>query len=213
MELPVGIDLPALALGAACAGAALGAVGAGLAQRLGGAPAGFLSAVACGALFALPAALFLHPEAWWAAACFGTLLLGIAWLDLRAGVVHASLAGPLALLGLVRGTLTGALVAAASGAALGYLLCVGVEHGFRALRGRHGLGRGDAWVLGGAGAWVGPGGLGPLLALAAGGALLTVLVRDRRLERGAALPFAPALSAAAWLIWIAGGGAPGWGAP
>ncbi len=154
---------------------------------------------------------------WAAAAAFGALLLGIAWLDLRAGVVHAGLVAPVALLGLARGAVadSDALPAAAAGAALGYFLCVGVEHAFRALRGRDGLGRGDAWVLGAAGAWVGPGGLGPVLALAAGGALLAVLVRDRgRLDGGASLPFAPALAAAAWFAWIAGGGgAPGWGGP
>lgn len=150
---------------------------------------------------------------WGAAAIFGLLLLGIAWLDLRAGVVHAGLAAPLALLGLARGALADALPAAMTGAALGYLLCVAVEKAFRALRDRDGLGRGDAWVLGAAGAWVGPGGLGPVLALAAGGALLAVLVRDRGLNRDAALPFAPALAGAAWFVWIAGGGAAGWVGP
>jgi leader peptidase (prepilin peptidase) / N-methyltransferase len=202
--------LAALALGAAFAGAVVGAGSAALTQRLGSGPPGFLSAAACGALFAPPAALLLRPDAWCAAAGFGALLLSIAWLDLRMGLVHAGLAAPLALLGLVRAALTEALPAAVTGAALGYLLCVAVEDVFRALRGREGIGRGDAWVLGGAGAWVGPGGLGPLLAIAAGGALLVVLVRDGGLNRSAALPFAPALAAAAWLIWIAGGGAAGW---
>jgi prepilin signal peptidase PulO-like enzyme (type II secretory pathway) len=182
-----------------------------LAQRLGSGPPKFLPAVASGALFATPAALLLSPDAWCAAAGFGTLLLSIALLDLRAGLVHAGLAAPLALIGLIRGALTGALPAAVIGAVLGYVLCVAVENGFRFFRGREGIGRGDAWVLGGVGAWVGPGGLGPLLTLAAGGALLAVLVRDRGLNRTSALPFAPALAAAAWVIWIAGGGAAaGW---
>jgi leader peptidase (prepilin peptidase) / N-methyltransferase len=214
-ELFTQVDLAALAFAAGCAGAVLGAAGAGLASRLGGDAAGGGSvapAAASGALLAPPAVLMLPPGGWGAAAVFGALLLGIAWLDLRAGVVHAGLAAPLALLGLARGALDGALPAAAAGAALGYLLCVGVEHAFRALRGRDGLGRGDAWVLGAAGAWVGPGGLGPVLALAAGGALLAVLARDRGLDRGAALPFAPALAAATWFVWLASGGAAaGWG--
>lgn len=216
-DLSTRVDLAALALAAGCAGAALGAAGAGIARRLGGDAASRDSAapaVASGALLAPPAALLLPPGEWGAAAVFGALLLGVAWLDLRAGVVHAALAAPLALLGLTRGALDGALPAAAAGTALGYLLCVGVERAFRALRGRDGLGRGDAWVLGAAGAWVGPGGIGPVLALAAGGALLAVLVRDRGLDRGASLPFAPALAAAAWFTWLAGGGAAaGWGGP
>ena len=214
-ELSTRADLVALALVAGCAGAVLGAVCAGLARRLGGDAAGrgsIAPAAASGALLAPPAALLLPPGEWGVAAAFGALLLSTAWLDLRAGVVHAGLAAPLALLGLVRGALGGALPAAAAGAALGYLLCVCVERAFRALRGRDGLGRGDAWVLGAAGAWVGPGGLGPVLALAAGGALFAVLVRDRGLDRDASLPFAPALAAAAWFTWLAGGGAAaGWG--
>ena len=48
--------------------------------------------------------------------------------------------------------------------------------------------------------------LGPVLALAAGGALIAVLVRDQRLDRGAALPFAPALAVASWFTWIGSGG-------
>ncbi|MBD0270771.1 MAG: prepilin peptidase, partial [Acetobacteraceae bacterium] len=179
--LYIRVDLAALALAASCVGALLGGAGAGIARRLGGdaADGGSVApAVASGALLAPPAALLLPPDDWGAAAAFGALLLGIAWLDLRAGVVHAGLAAPLALLGVTRGALDGALPAAAAGAALGYSLCVGVERAFRALRGRDGLGRGDAWVLGAAGAWVGPGGLGPVLALAAGGALLAVSVRD-----------------------------------
>ncbi|GAA0601018.1 hypothetical protein GCM10009416_43630 [Craurococcus roseus] len=210
--------MAALALAAGCAGAVLGAAGAGLARRLGGDAPGddsLAPAAASGALLAPPAALLLPPEDWGSAAIFGAFLLGIAWLDLRAGVVHVGLAAPLALIGLAKGALGDALPAAAVGAALGYLLCVGVEHAFRALRGRDGLGRGDAWVLGAAGAWVGPGGLGPVLALAAGGALLVVLVRDRGLDRGASLPFAPALATAAWFVWLAGGGAAaaGWDRP
>lgn len=201
----------AVAIGAGCAGLVLGPA-AGLAARaLGAGPMPAAAAMGCGAALALLAVAVLPAASWPAAAVLGTLLLAIAWLDLRAGVVHAALALPLALAGLVVAALAGtagALSAALAGMALGYGGFVAVEQGFRRLRGQEGLGRGDAWVLGAAGAWVGPGDLGLLVALAAGGALLLVLVRDRgRLRPGAAVPFAPALAAAAWTVWILGGGA------
>jgi leader peptidase (prepilin peptidase)/N-methyltransferase len=200
----------AVAIGAGCAGSALGPA-AGLAARLLGAgPMPTAAAMGCGAVLALPAVAALPAASWPAAAVLGTLLLAIAWLDLRAGIVHAALALPLALAGLAVAGLAGtaaSLAASLAGMALGYGGFVAVERGFRRLRGQEGLGRGDAWVLGGAGAWVGPGGLGLLVALAAAGALLLVLVRDRgRLRPGAAVPFAPALAGAAWAVWILGGG-------
>ena len=99
-----------------------------------------------------------------------------------------------------------ALPAALAGSMLGYGLCLAVEFGYRRFRGRDGLGRGDAWVLGAVGAWVGPEGLGPLLALAAVTSLVAVLLRDRRLDSAASLPFAPAIAAAAWMVWTSSGG-------
>ena len=123
--------------------------------------------------------------------------------------MHAALAAPLAVAGVAVAAPGGveALAIAASGAALGYLGFRAVEAAFRHLCGREGLGRGDAWMLGAVGAWVGPSGLGPLVALAAGGTLLGMLLRDGRLAAGVSVPLVPALAAAAWLIWITGGGA------
>ncbi|MBK1661418.1 prepilin peptidase, partial [Paracraurococcus ruber] len=154
-------DLPLLLPGAAGTGALLGAAGHALARACGAGAGGLLPLAACGALGALPAALLLPPAAWLGAGALGTLLLAIARLDLVTGEVHAGLAGPLALLGLAQGFATGALALAAAGAAFGYLLCRLAEAGFRAATARDGLGRGDAWVLGAAGAWTGPGGTGP----------------------------------------------------
>ncbi|MBV1800150.1 prepilin peptidase [Siccirubricoccus sp. G192] len=204
-------------LGAAGAGSLLGGLADLAVRRLAGRPpqAWPYPAMACGAALAPLAALLLPAAAWPAATVFGALLLAIAWLDLRAGIVHAALAVPLALAGLGLAALAGAavLAAALAGLALGYLGFLAVEWGFRRLRGREGLGRGDAWVLGAAGAWVGPGGLGLMVALAAALALGMVLLRDRRLAPDAAVPFAPALAASAWLVWIAGGGTASWVAP
>ncbi|MCR0983631.1 prepilin peptidase [Roseomonas populi] len=175
------------------------------------ASAGWAHPVVCGAALA-PLAAFLPATIWPAAALFGGLLVALAWLDWREGVVHALLVLPLAAGGLLCAALMGAgpLMAALAGASLGYLSFRLIEEGFRRLRGRDGLGRGDAWVLGAAGAWVGPGGLGPIVAGGAAIALLLVLLRDRRLAPDAALPFVPALALASWVTWVAIGGAPSW---
>jgi leader peptidase (prepilin peptidase)/N-methyltransferase len=157
----------------------------------------------------------LPADRWPAAIAFGLLLLAISWMDLRSGIVHAALALPLGLGGALAAWLTAPalLPAALAGAALGYIGFRLVETGFRHLRGHDGLGRGDSWVLGGAAAWVGPGGLGFVIAGAAAIALLAVLLRDRGFAPKASLPFAPALACASWVVWIAAGGAPSWTLP
>ncbi|MBO1075022.1 prepilin peptidase [Roseomonas marmotae] len=164
------------------------------------------------AMLLAPLAALLPPAAWPAAAVFGALLLALGWIDLRSGLVHAALVLPLVLAGLASAALLGPerLLAATAGAALGYLAFRLIESVFRRLRGHDGLGRGDAWMLGAAGAWVGPGGLAPLVTAAAALALLLVWLRDRRLAQDAEIPFVPALSAAAWVSWILAGGAPSW---
>jgi prepilin signal peptidase PulO-like enzyme (type II secretory pathway) len=215
------------ALASALAGSLLGLAAALLASRLVEPetdrrlprPHAPLVAAASGAFLAPPAVLLLPAPAWPAAALLLGLLLAIAWLDLAAGVVHAALAAPLALAGIGFAMLAAphSVSAALAGGALGYLAFRMVEAGFRRLRGQEGLGRGDSWVLGAAGAWVGPGGIGPLVALAA----LTALLALATLRSGGgsssglphprgAIPFAPALALAAWLVWLCGGGVATW---
>jgi leader peptidase (prepilin peptidase)/N-methyltransferase len=206
------VPLSMAALACVATGVGLAMAAAALARWLGAGPAGMAPLLAGGAALA-PLAAILPPAAWPAAAAFATLLLAIAWLDRQAGIVHAGLTAPLALLGLGLAAWEAALPAGLAGVALGYGLCRAVEWGFRRLRGQDGLGRGDAWVLGAAGAWVGPDGIGPLLALASTGALLAVLLlRGGAVGRDTAVPFAPALAAAAWIVWILGGGVSAWAA-
>lgn len=160
-------------------------------------------------------AAVLPGERWPAAIVLGAFLLAIGRMDLRRGVVHAGLVLPLALAGLLHAWIAAPalLPPALAGAACGYLAFRLVEAGFRRLRGHDGLGRGDAWVLGAAGAWVGVGGLGLVVAGAAALGLLAVMLRDRGFAPAASLPFAPALAAACWLVWIAAGGVPAWTFP
>lgn len=93
------------------------------------------------------------------------------------------------------------------GAAIGYVSFVVIETGFLKLRGYPGLGRGDAKLLAGGGAWTGWFGL-PFIVLMAsltGLSLLFLALLSGRLKREnmkkLALPFGPFLSAAIFLVW------------
>ena len=89
------------------------------------------------------------------------------------------------------------------GAALGWLVFASVAAGYRALRGREGLGGGDAKLLAAAGAWLGWQALPQVMLLGAVAALVGAGVL--RLARdGARLAFGPWLALAIWLVWLYG---------
>jgi len=93
------------------------------------------------------------------------------------------------------------------GAALGYLFLAGVAWAYRRLRGREGLGLGDAKLFAAAGAWVGAFALPSVLLGAAVSALAAAAVMvlcGRSLSRSSALPFGPFLAAATWAVWLYG---------
>ena len=97
----------------------------------------------------------------------------------------------------------GALADHAAAAALGWggLACLAVL--YRRLRGRAGLGLGDAKLLGAGGAATGLEGLGPVLLLASLAGLALALLRHGRGARaGSAVPFGPALSVAIFVVWV-----------
>lgn len=87
----------------------------------------------------------------------GWLLLALAVLDWRHFWLPDALTLPLAFLGLTIGPFTNAAAMADRwiGAAAGYGALMAVALGYRALRGREGLGGGDAKLLGAIGAWTG----------------------------------------------------------
>ena len=75
------------------------------------------------------------------------------------------------------------------------------------MRGREGLGRGDAKLLAASGAWVGVGALPQVILLAAIGALAAagcLRLAGVRLGAQSALPFGPFLAAATWILWLFG---------
>jgi len=82
-----------------------------------------------------------------------------------------------------------------------------LSRGYRVLRGREGLGLGDAKLLAAAGAWLTWTALPTVILLAALLALLTVVLRwatGRLFHADERIAFGPALAAAIWLVWLVG---------
>lgn len=163
-----------------------------------------LTAGAVGAL-----ALFVAPgPVGLAGALFGWLLLALLALDLDHFWLPDRLTFPLLALGLVlgNGTPTQRIVGALVGGG-GFLL---LALAYRRLRGREGLGLGDAKLMAGLGAWLSPAMIGPLILLSALAGLAFAFVRARR-SGGAAgmgkamtvrVPFGACLALTAFPLWV-----------
>ena len=88
-------------------------------------------------------------------------LAALSWIDARTFRLPDALTLPLIAVGLFQSWyLSGQAFDAAIGAVAGYLFFFLVEKSFHALRGKEGLGRGDAKLLAAGGAWCGWGGAG-----------------------------------------------------
>ena len=99
------------------------------------------------------------------------------------------------------------LAGRAVGAALGYISLRAIALLYRGLRGREGLGHGDAKLLAASGAWVGAMALPQVVLGAAVSALFAAAclrLWGVPLGAGSALPFGPFLALATWLIWLLG---------
>ena len=143
----------------------------------------------------------------WADCVLGWTLLALAWIDWLHMRLPDSLTLPLLLAGLAATwwMQPEAIGEHALGALLGFLSLEGLALLYRRLRGREGIGRGDAKLLAAAGAWLGWQPLPWVVVLAAGIGLLLALLfhlRGRRLERTTALPFGPCLAVAMWAIFL-----------
>jgi len=143
----------------------------------------------------------------------GWLLLTLAILDARHHWLPDALTLPLAALGLTLGewVLPAPFPDRALGALVGYALLALLAFAYRRLRGREGLGLGDAKLLGALGGWLGWAILPLLLLLASLAALgwaLLLRLRGRAIDAGTALPFGTFLCLAtvpaAWLGWHLG---------
>jgi leader peptidase (prepilin peptidase)/N-methyltransferase len=145
----------------------------------------------------------------WISVALGWTLLALAAMDLRALVLSDYLTLPLIATGL-------AVIAwldiervpnHLAAAALGGLLIVAVAWAYRRLRGRDGLGMGDAKLMAAAGAWIGLEGLGAVMLYGVAVTLILVLVKSASGDKVAAetaVPLGAGLAAGLWLVWLYG---------
>ena len=143
----------------------------------------------------------------WLDCLLGWWLLALGWIDLRTWLLPDALTLPLIIAGLAASFMfdPDQLVNRALGAALGYASLMTIAALYRALRGREGLGGGDAKLLAASGAWLGAAGLPEVILLAALSALAAAAclrLAGVRLGVLSALPFGPFLAVATWVLWL-----------
>ena len=137
------------------------------------------------------------------AALYG-VLVALAVVDARTMRLPDRLTWPLLVLGVGWGLASGQGVQSLIGAGVGYAAFVAVETLYRRLRGRHGLGRGDAKLAAAAGAWCGWEGLPFVVMVASASTLLAVVaLRERLAHPGGRIPFGPFLAFGTAMVWTA----------
>jgi leader peptidase (prepilin peptidase) / N-methyltransferase len=170
----------------------------------------FYPGVELAALAVALVALFVDGgEEVWLDCLFGWWLLALGWIDIRCWQLPDALTLPLVIAGLAAAAAFDPeqLTDRAIGAALGYLCLRAVAELYRVLRGRDGLGQGDAKLLAASGAWLGVGVLPQVILAAALSALVAAAglrLAGVRLSAHSALPFGPFLALATWLLWLCG---------
>lgn len=144
-----------------------------------------------------------------ATCALGWTLLALAVTDWKAFLLPDALTLPL----IPAGLLVAFFVAPASlpnhlgAAAIGFLGAIVLAFAYRRLRGRDGLGLGDAKFLAGLGAWLGIEGLPTAILFAAALGMAFVLataLRGRKLALADKIPLGSFLAAAGWLVWLYG---------
>jgi leader peptidase (prepilin peptidase)/N-methyltransferase len=146
-------------------------------------------------------------------AVLGALMLAIAVTDAGRYLIPNELTAAAAALALLRAGTVGpeagwfALLWAMARALSIALPLLALMAGYRALRGRDGLGLGDVKLAAAAGAWLGYATLFAVIELAAlaaiGAYLLDAALKRRPLKATAFLPFGTFLAPAIWLGWLA----------
>lgn len=143
-----------------------------------------------------------------AAACFGWALIALAFIDAETGYLPDAITLPLGLAGLSANafSLFVPLKDAAIGAAIAYASFRLIDLAYKKLRGREGLGGGDAKLLAAIGAWGGWASLPLVVGTAAVATLAFVAYREIRSggerQSEAEIPFGPGLCAAGFIGFI-----------
>jgi len=138
--------------------------------------------------------------------CLGWALLVLASIDLFAYRLPDAITFPLVALGLAitmqlpEPSLGDRMI----GAAVGYGVFAGLACLYRALRGRDGLGLGDAKLAAAAGAWLGWALLPVFILLACIGGFAWIVLRLIRSPQSLhhPLPFGVPLAGAFWILWL-----------
>lgn len=154
-------------------------------------------------------AVLLEADPLWPICALGWTLLALAWIDWDCMLLPDVLTLPLVVAGLAVTWWEDAQLATehALAAAFGYAAVMLLALGYRRLRGRDGIGEGDAKLVAALGAWVGLEGLPPVVVGAALIGLLAALVmmlRGRDVRATTPLPFGCCLALAGWIVVLAG---------
>jgi leader peptidase (prepilin peptidase)/N-methyltransferase len=149
----------------------------------------------------------LWPGSLWIDCLLGWTLLALAWIDWQWLRLPDVLTLPLLLagLGVTLWQQPDSIAEHAVAAIVAYASLQAIAIAYRRLRGRDGLGAGDAKLLAAAGAWLGLAPLPWVLLLAATAGLLAALawaLAGRRIDGATALPFGPWLALAFWILWL-----------
>jgi leader peptidase (prepilin peptidase)/N-methyltransferase len=158
---------------------------------------------------ALSAVLVLSGWLLWASLALGWTLLALATIDLRHLMLPDVLTLPLVPAGLAVAWLVdpARLGDHAIGVAAGLVGFALIAWLYRRLRGREGLGLGDAKLLGAGGAWLGWQALPSVVALGAAIALALALAgaaAGGKLSATTRIAFGPYLALAIWVVWLYG---------
>ncbi|MDJ0951174.1 MAG: A24 family peptidase [Alphaproteobacteria bacterium] len=145
----------------------------------------------------------------WASCALGWTLLALAVIDQRHMFLPNALTLPLIPAGLMAAYFVdpALLLDHAVGAVAGFAVFALIGWIYESLRGRKGLGLGDAKLLAAAGAWVSWQGLPTVVLWGSLILLLVALVRGlltRSLSPADKLPFGPSLCFGIWLVWLYG---------
>lgn len=137
-------------------------------------------------------------------------LAALSAIDLNRYELPDAITLPLVGLGLIVSYGVGLMPLwwSAVSAGLGFALLAGVARIYHHVRGRAGLGLGDAKLLAASGAWLGADAIPTVLLWATGAALACVVVASLRhagLSGATRIPFGPFLCFGTWLVWLYGG--------